>query len=149
MNIHITTIEDKEFSKILGEKLRSFNNTSSPYHKESRQEGYIKYFNVRIRDNGFIAGMSCQIYWNSMFIDDLFIKEEKRKAGLGKILIDKAVEHSKSLNLSYIWLRTFSFQAKGFYQKQGFKVVGELKDYPPGESFYTMRLDLEKGNTND
>ena len=43
-------------------------------------------------------------------------------------------------------LRTFGFQARGFYQKEGYRVVGELEDYPPGRSFYWMRKDF-KGPT--
>lgn len=38
-------------------------------------------------------------------------------------------------------LRTFSFQARGFYEKEGYRVVGELEDYPPGETFYWMQKD--------
>jgi hypothetical protein len=39
-------------------------------------------------------------------------------------------------------LDTFSFQARGFYEKLGYCVFGTLDDYPPGHSrFYlTKRL---------
>jgi hypothetical protein len=38
-------------------------------------------------------------------------------------------------------LRTFSFQARGFYEKEGYRIVGELRDDPPGKIFYWMRKD--------
>lgn len=39
-------------------------------------------------------------------------------------------------------LRTFGFQARGFYEKQGYRVVGALEDYPPGNAMFWMRKDL-------
>ena len=41
-----------------------------------------------------------------------------------------------------VFLQTYSFQAKDFYQKLGYQVVGQLDDYPPGQSFYWMRKEL-------
>jgi hypothetical protein len=38
-------------------------------------------------------------------------------------------------------LRTFSFQARRFYEKEGYRVVGELADYLPGETLYWVRKD--------
>ena len=39
-------------------------------------------------------------------------------------------------------LSTFDFQARGFYEKQGYCVVGTLADYPPGSAMYWMRKDF-------
>ena len=41
------------------------------------------------------------------------------------------------------WVRTFRFQARGFYERLGYRVVGELVDYPPGEALYWMRKDFD------
>ena len=35
-------------------------------------------------------------------------------------------------------LTTYEFQARTFYEAHGYQVVGEIKDYPPGSSYYTM-----------
>jgi hypothetical protein len=40
-------------------------------------------------------------------------------------------------------LETFSFQARGFYEKCGYKVVGQLDDCPPGQRFYWMYKALD------
>ena len=39
-------------------------------------------------------------------------------------------------------VKTFSFQALEFYTKLGYTIVGELKDYHPGESFFWLRKEL-------
>jgi len=39
-------------------------------------------------------------------------------------------------------VKTFSFQGRGFYEKNGYRVTGRLDDYPPGESFYWMVKEL-------
>jgi len=40
------------------------------------------------------------------------------------------------------YLDTFSFQAPDFYKKHGYRVFGELQDFPPGHQrhFLTKRL---------
>jgi len=45
-------------------------------------------------------------------------------------------------------LSTFSFQARDFYEKLGYKIVGQMSDYPPEESFYWMRKQLQIGTDN-
>jgi hypothetical protein len=39
-------------------------------------------------------------------------------------------------------LDTFSFQAPGFYHKHGYRVFGELPDFPPGHRRYYLTKDL-------
>ena len=35
-------------------------------------------------------------------------------------------------------LDTYSFQARGFYEKRGYRVVGTIEDCPPGHARHTM-----------
>ena len=69
-------------------------------------------------------------------IDILFINENFRKNGIGSQLISKAVEFCKKENLIGMHLYTLDFQAKGFYEKQGFKLIAEIKDWPKGITRY-------------
>lgn len=35
-------------------------------------------------------------------------------------------------------LDTYDFQALGFYEKRGYRVFGQLDDYPPGHTRYFL-----------
>lgn len=52
----------------------------------------------------------------------------------------EAIAHDKGC--VGVWLDTFSFQAPDFYQKLGYSVFGELKDYPPGYSRFFLQKRL-------
>ena len=41
-----------------------------------------------------------------------------------------------------IWLDTFTFQARGFYERLGYSVFGTLEDYPPGHSRFFLKKSL-------
>jgi hypothetical protein len=39
-------------------------------------------------------------------------------------------------------LETLSFQARGFYERYGYSVFGELDDFPPGHRKYFLKKNL-------
>ena len=41
-------------------------------------------------------------------------------------------------------LDTWGFQAKPFYEKQGYEVFGVLEDHPPGETEYLLAKRLDR-----
>lgn len=142
MDVNITYERDDDFRELLKEKIKEYNNSISFYHKISRSEDYVKYVNLEIKGDNFIAGLSARIYWKCLEVDDLFIDQEFKRKGYGTKLVKTIIEIALEKQLNFIWLKTFSFQARDFYEKLGFTVVGVLEDYPPGESLFTMRLDL-------
>lgn len=62
--------------------------------------------------------------------------------GIGRALLKRVIDEAKAKNLDYIELGTTSFQAKGFYEKLGFKVVHTRKNNPKGYLSYTLVLTL-------
>ena len=46
-------------------------------------------------------------------------------------------------------LTTFSFQARGFYEKYGYCVAGAMEDYPPGATYFWMRKEFAPDVTSD
>lgn len=128
----------------LKESIRSFNNEHSPYHKASREEGYIKHILITEKDEKkLIGGLSARMYWQMIYLDEFYVRPDNRHTGIGTKMLKKLIEIALEADVDYICLETFSFQARAFYEKFGFYIIGEIKDYPPGESMYTMRLDLK------
>ena len=63
-------------------------------------------------------------------IQGLALSPESRGKGIGTQLIEKLIDHATKLDCTTITLSTMDFQARGFYEKMGFEVFGELSDVP-------------------
>ncbi|WP_084493073.1 GNAT family N-acetyltransferase [Lacrimispora indolis] len=56
---------------------------------------------------------------------------------MGSKLLKQAEETAKERGCQYVFLDTFSFQASVFYEKQGYKNVFTLEEYPvTGKRYY-------------
>ncbi|MBO9130223.1 GNAT family N-acetyltransferase [Bacillus sp. 165] len=139
-NIEVLLGNHEEFSTYLKTKIKEFNNKHSFHHKEIRKEGAVRPINIIVSDDTkqWIGGISAEVYWDWVEINDFWFKEEFRRKGLGGRLLDRLEEIAKEKGATKALLRTFEFQARSFYEVKGYKVVGEIKDYPPGSSFFTM-----------
>ncbi len=142
----ISEKEEKEFKKILHQKIQSFNNGISFYHKVSRRPGYIKPLNILLKDAAgeIVGGLAASTYWDWMDIEDFYIPEIFRGEGKGSALLKAAESIAVKRGCKRCFLTTFEFQARIFYEKQGYSIVGQLDDYPPGSAYYWMRKDLVK-----
>jgi GNAT superfamily N-acetyltransferase len=78
-------------------------------------------------------------------VELLFVPEGLRGIGLGIRLTRRAEDEARARGCRGAWLRTFEFQARGFYERLGYAVFGELADYPPGHRCYFMRKLLPGG----
>lgn len=81
-------------------------------------------------------------YYRWLFIELLVLPESARGQGLGTRLMRAAEQEAHARGCIGIWLDTFSFQARGFYEKLDFTVFGEIEDYPPGHSRFWLRKRL-------
>jgi len=141
--ITLTDVPDDEDKSFLSEQIRSFNNVVSPHHLAIRAAG-VQTLNVLMRDaqGAIAAGLAGSTYWGWLEVDKLWIGAPLRGQGYGRRLLLAAETEARQRSCTRVFLRTFSFQARGFYEKQGYRVVGQLDDYPPGEAFYWLRKDF-------
>lgn len=141
--MNISYKKDQDTIDHLKHKIRAFNNEYSPYHKASREPGYVQPILITKKENGkLIGGLSARYYWDMIYLDEFYIDATYRKSGLGSDMLKTLIGIGQDKMAKYICLETFSFQARQFYEKFGFEVIGEIKDYPPGESMFTMRKNL-------
>ena len=83
-----------------------------------------------------------EVYFDWLYVDLLWVKDELRKKGYGQRLMDLLEDEARKLGAKNAYLDTFSFQAPDFYKKQGYQVFGELQDFPPGHQRYFLTKQL-------
>ena len=123
----VTTIEappEKPTLDALGEGLKNYNERftgSSPSAE----------FVVTLRDDKgkFLGGILCVVYWQALFVKWVWLDDSVRKQGLGAKLMSDAESEGRRRGATMTHLDTFSFQARGFYEKLVYRVFGTL-DYP-------------------
>jgi GNAT superfamily N-acetyltransferase len=65
-------------------------------------------------------------------IDGMVVVPELRGQGLGAALLHKLEQAAQEAGCHAAWVDTFEFQARGFYEKQGYCCFGSLQDFPRG-----------------
>lgn len=80
------------------------------------------------QDGAVIGVLTFIVLYGSIYIDDLLIKPEYRRQGLGKQLLGMVEEYGRSAGVKCISLNTFRFQAPVFYEKCGYQLEYIRKD---------------------
>lgn len=98
------------------------------------------YFSKIIRDKNknIIAGVGGWTWAGACEIAQLWVDESARKLGLGKKLLESAESEAKSKGCLTVLVRTYSFQAPGFYEKYGYKTEYMLSEFPEGFNYYIL-----------
>lgn len=102
------------------------------------------YYNFAVYDDGkLVGGATGIIEFDWYFLEELWIDEKYRNKHIGTMLIEKIEELAKSENLTGIRMETWNFQAKGFYEKNGYEVYAQFEDCPPGTIEYFLKKRLK------
>ncbi|TMJ13906.1 MAG: GNAT family N-acetyltransferase [Alphaproteobacteria bacterium] len=94
---------------------------------------------IRDEDGTDVGGLWGQSYYNWLAINWLFVPETLRGTGVGSQLMLRAEEIARDRGCRGAWLNTFSFQARGFYEKLGFTLFGTIEDHPEGGARYFLK----------
>jgi len=93
-------------------------------------------------DNNLIGGAIGFIQYNWYFLDLLYVDKKYRGQDIGTNLIKEIETFAREENLTGIRTETWDFQARGFYEKNGYIVFAEIKDCPPGTIEYFFKKEL-------
>ncbi len=94
-------------------------------------------------DGQIIGGLSGHSFYDWLYVNLFFIPDSLRGENLGTRLLAQAEDIARARGCTGIWLDTFEFQARGFYEKQGFTVFGTVPDHPKGFSRYFLQKRLD------
>jgi GNAT superfamily N-acetyltransferase len=86
-----------------------------------------------------IGGLSGATAYGWLFVELLFVPESLRGQGVGTELLRRAEAEAVARACHSVWLDTFEFQARGFYERLGYICFGELKNYPAGSRFFMSK----------
>ena len=86
-----------------------------------------------------IGGLWGGTDFTQLHVDLLFVPDTLRGSGMGRQLMRQAEEEAVRRGCLGAWLDTFSFQARGFYERLGYTVFGTIDDFPPGHSRIFMK----------
>ena len=89
---------------------------------------------LRGPDNEIAGGVIGAVHYEWFCVDLMWVREDLRGRGYGHRLLMLAEEAARERGAKHAYLDTFSFQAPGFYEKHGYQVFGELRDFPPGHT---------------
>ena len=98
---------------------------------------------VRDETGAIVGGIKGSTSRGWLHVTLLVVREEARRQGWGSELLTAAEEAARERGCGNAYLDTFSFQARPFYEKQGYSVFGVLEDYPPGHKCYFMQKRLD------
>ncbi len=91
-------------------------------------------------DGSHLGGLRGCSYWGWLYVEQLAISPTVRGSGYGRRLLEAAEEVAKARSCHGIFLDTFSFQARGLYEKCGFEVFGQIDEFPQGhQRFYMLK----------
>jgi len=91
---------------------------------------------------GVIGGLLGRTTMGLLFIDVFFLPESVRQHGFGSQIIRMAEDEARRRGCSRAVLNTVTFQAPGFYEKQGYEVLGRIECDPPGHTRFCMTKRL-------
>jgi GNAT superfamily N-acetyltransferase len=92
-----------------------------------------------------VGGLWAKFVYDWMYVELLFVPQAARGTGLGSQLLKKAEELAIAQGCAGVWLDTFGFQARGFYERNGYSIFGTLDDHPRGTQRFFLRKILNAG----
>jgi GNAT superfamily N-acetyltransferase len=99
-------------------------------------------FVVRDASGELAGGVDGWEWGGTCFVNSLWVRDDRRGAGLGTALMDAMEADARRLGCTQMVLETHSFQAPAFYERRGFVRAGEVAGYPRGGAFILMAKPL-------
>ncbi|MEH2356292.1 GNAT family N-acetyltransferase [Nostoc sp.] len=86
-----------------------------------------------------VGGILGEIGCDWLYIRVLVVQEDLRGKGIGSNILKIAEKEGQKQNCVGVHLETLDFQAKKFYESQGYTVFGFQENYPLGHKRYFMQ----------
>ena len=119
------------------EGLHAFNHATT-----GQAASYPANFIVRGEAGDVLGGLLGYVWGQWLHVTYLWLAEPARGRGYGSRLIDEAESYARNRGAIGSTLETYSFQARPFYESLGYRVCGQIDDYPPGHTKFILKKPL-------
>jgi GNAT superfamily N-acetyltransferase len=127
--------EDNPHRQVLVRKLVAYNDQNGPLENWR----YVGFY--ALDDGGqLVGGIQGNFEWDWLHITHLWVKDRGR--GLGRQLVEVAESFAKQHGKRGLFLDTLEFQARPFYEKLGFVVIGKIENTAGSNARYFMSKRL-------
>ena len=133
MQIAVERDDEGEIFKALVEALIAFNRDAAGV---GRGEPVV--VTVRDDDGTLRGGVWGRVSGDSAYFDVVFLEEPLRGQGRGRAMMVAAEGEARRRGARDVWLYTLSWQARPFYEKQGYVCVGEMPFLGGKHHYYFM-----------
>jgi GNAT superfamily N-acetyltransferase len=89
-----------------------------------------------------LGGLLGLTFWGWLFIDWLWLDQALRGKGVGAELLTRAEATARERGCTNAYTDTFSFQAPGFWQRNGYVEFGRLDGMPAGHARVWFKKSL-------
>lgn len=115
------------------------------YNTQQAGQANYKRLDLMIRDaNGeIIAGLCGETRWGWLEVETLAVEDGYRHQQIGSRLLDAAEAEARKRHCHGVFLDTYTFQAREFYERKGYTVYGKLKDFPKSYTKFYLWKELE------
>lgn len=96
------------------------------------------------QDVQLVGGLIGETARGFLFVELLWVASEYRHTGLGTRLLRTAEDEALARACGFVLVDTFDFQARPFYERHGYRVVGELAGFPNGHVRFTLLKQLRR-----
>jgi GNAT superfamily N-acetyltransferase len=107
-----------------------------------RAEWYPVAFSLQDVNGEVLGGLLGNIWAAWLHVRTLAVAASVRRRGFGSELMKRAELYALECGCTDAFLDTFSFQARPFYEKLGYRVFGTLENHPAGHQHYFMTKQL-------
>ena len=144
-SLTLTDAPDDREQAVIREGLGNYN-LEQAGHRDARPLAVVV-ADPETRD--VIGGLLGRTSMGLLFIDLFFLPESLRKHGIGSQIIRMAEDEATRRGCSWAVLFTVTFQAPGFYERQGYQVLGRIECHPPGHTRICMTKNLDAASRPD
>lgn len=102
---------------------------------------------IHAYDDGdvLVGGLEGCTHWGWAYIRQLWVEARWRGQGVGRLLLAHAETEALVRKCVGLYLDTFDPAAEKFYESCGFRLYGQIDDFPPG---HTRRFLYKRLSTN-